>query len=118
MLRTKNKRSQFKVVFCIVICIGITSCTKDKVGGEFNCTQDVSFSQQVLPLINEYCTGCHTNANGYNLVDYSSISSNADDILKAMKGNGFQLMPQGGPMLSDSLISIVECWTYNGKPNN
>ena len=110
-----NKIKKFLYTATIILAF---SCTKDKVGGELTCYEDVSFSQQVLPVINQYCTGCHTNSNGYNLVDHQSISSNADPVIKAMKGNGFQLMPQGGPALSDSIINLVECWIYQGKPNN
>ena len=35
-----------------------------------------------------------------------------------MRGNNYQLMPKGGPMLPDSLIEIMECWVNQGKLNN
>ena len=103
------------LLFCLTF---LSSCTKEKVSEGLICENEVSFSQQVLPLINQYCTGCHTNSNGYNLVDHASIASNANAVVGAMRANGFQLMPQGGPMLEDSLIKIMECWIEQGKPNN
>ena len=98
--------------------IGFQACTKEKVSQGIGCENEVSFSQEVLPLINQHCTGCHTNSNGYNLVDHASIAANADAIVGAMRANGFQLMPQGGPSLEDYQIKLVECWIEQGKPNN
>lgn len=102
----------------ITISFYFISCTKEKVGQGQGCENEVSFSQEVLPLINQHCTGCHTNSNGYNLVDHASIAANANAIVGAMRANGFQLMPQGGPSLEDYQIKLVECWIEQGKPNN
>ena len=106
-------------ILIIVFCMSfLPSCTKEKVSQGQDCENEVSFSQQVLPLINQHCTGCHTNSNGYNLVDHASIASNANAIVGAMRANGFQLMPQGGPSLEDYQIKLVECWIEQGRPNN
>jgi hypothetical protein len=35
-----------------------------------------------------------------------------------MKGNGYQLMPEGGPVLPDSLIQKMQCWVNQGMKNN
>jgi hypothetical protein len=107
---------------CIGFCLTFVGCKKEKVGGDApaNCKDTISFNQEILPMIQNHCSGCHGNGNstGYTLVDHGSISSNASAVIGSMKGNGYQLMPQGGPALPDSLIQKVECWIYQGKKNN
>jgi len=99
-----------------------TSCAKDKVmySAPPNCPDTISFSNQILPLIQSNCTGCHDVGNGtaYTFTNHANISSSADAILGSMRGNGYKLMPQGGPALPDSLIQKVECWIYQGKLDN
>lgn len=101
----------------------LSSCTKEKTPymQAPNCNGTVSFANDVLPIIEQHCTGCHNagNASGsYNLSDYTTISSHANAVLGSMKNSGFQLMPQGGPALPDSTIQLIECWIYQGKLDN
>ena len=100
----------------------LSSCVKEKVAYTTppNCPDTVSFVHQVLPIIQNNCTGCHDVGNGtpYTLTNYSNISASADAVLGSMRGNGYQLMPQGGPVLPDSLVQKVECWIVQGKLNN
>lgn len=108
-----------------IILLGIStmmSCTKDKVTNlpQANCLDTISFSTQVLPIIQANCTGCHGagNGTGYVLTNHSNISASANAIIGAMNANGYQLMPQGGPALPDSIIQKVACWVEQGKKNN
>ena len=112
-----------KLLASISICILLFSCTKDKVAGTIidpNCTDSVSFSNDVWPIIEQNCTSCHGvgNTTGYTLTNHTNISSNAAAIVGSMKGSGFQLMPQGGDALPDSVIQKVQCWISQGKLNN
>lgn len=100
------------------------SCTKKKVEEPFvdpNCSDTISFVTQIAPMIQANCVSCHGtgNSTGYTFTNHTNISSNATDMLNAMKGQGgFQLMPQGGPALNDSLIQQFSCWVSQGKLNN
>jgi len=112
-----------KFLIALLAVFIIVSCSKDKVPLNTidpNCTDSVSFTNQILPIIEQNCTNCHNvgNSTGYILTNYTNISSNASAIISSMKGSGFQLMPQGGPALSDSLIQKVQCWISQGKLNN
>lgn len=100
--------------------IAISSCNKDKVNYSAppNCPDIVSFNDQILPLIQNNCTGCHNNQNGYTLTNHTNISANSAAIIGAMRANGYELMPDNGPALPDSLIEKLECWIYQGKLNN
>jgi hypothetical protein len=100
-----------------------TRCTKDKApksNFDPTCSDTISFSQDVMPLITDNCLSCHDDGNstGYTFTSHALISDNASDMLGAMRNEGFQLMPQGGPALPDSVIKIFSCWIQNNKPNN
>jgi hypothetical protein len=116
------KNSIYTISIAILL-IAFTSCTKDKVGGnlpypEVICSDTVSFSNEILPIIQNNCTGCHDNQNGYTLTNHENISANYAAIVGSMKGVGYKLMPDGGPSLPDSLIEKIECWVNQGKLNN
>lgn len=102
--------------------LGTTSCKKDKVTSilDPNCTDTIYFNQEILPLITDNCTSCHDvgNSTGYTYTNHTNISANASSALNAMRGDGFQLMPQNGPALNDSLIQKFNCWINQGKLNN
>ena len=116
----------FLIIFS-ALTLGVltmNSCNKDKVPVDcatLGCTDTVSFANQILPMIQNNCTGCHEPGNaggGYSLSTYDEIVSNADAILNSMNGAGMQLMPQGGPALADSLIQQFSCWKCQGKMDN
>ncbi|MEN9401273.1 MAG: hypothetical protein RL632_2376 [Bacteroidota bacterium] len=103
--------------------ITLNSCNKDKVPVDCTsagCSDTISFANQILPLIQNNCTGCHDvgNSTGYTLTEYSNIAANADAILNSLYGTSVALMPQGGPALADSLIQQFSCWKCQGKLDN
>ena len=95
----------------IVVC----SCKKDKV--EFysnaNCLDTVSFNDEILPLIQNNCAGCHDNQNGYSLTNHANISSNSSAIIGAMRNSGYKLMPRDGNDNVPAVCAIPE----NVNPN-
>jgi hypothetical protein len=99
-----------------------SSCTKEKTPfiQTPSCNGPVSFANDVLPVIEQNCSGCHdaNGAGGYSFTDYSNISTNANALLSSLRATGPQLMPQGGPALPDSTIQLIECWIYQGKLDN
>ncbi len=116
-------KSSIYSISILIITIVIISCTKDKVGGdvpfpEVICSDSISFNNEVLPIIQNNCTGCHENQNGYTFTNYQNISSSYAAIIGSMKGTGYQLMPQGGPAIPDSLVQKIQCWVNQGMNNN
>jgi hypothetical protein len=109
-----------KIAFIALVFVSLTSCKKDKVENYSNatCADTVSFNNEILPIIQDNCTGCHNNQNGYSLTNHANISSNSAAIIGSMRNSGYQLMPQGGPALHDSIIQRIECWVNQGKQNN
>lgn len=106
-----------KVFFTTIglMALSITSCTKDKTT---NCKEQVSFSTQIMPMIQNNCVSCHdVGATSPTLTTHAEISANATSILNTLNGTPV-LMPQGGPALSDTLIERFSCWIDQGKLNN
>lgn len=116
-------RNNKHIIQLIIFISFFYSCSKDKVGGNLPypdvlCSDTVSFNNDVLPIIQNNCTGCHDNQNGYTFTNHQNISSNYAAIIGSMKGTGYQLMPQGGPALPDTVIQKIQCWVNQGLKNN
>jgi hypothetical protein len=101
----------------VCFTVVLISCKKDIYDKNLQCNTTISFTNQILPLVENNCTACHSAGEaGYTLTNHANISANAEDMLSSMKGI-MQLMPQDGA-LPDSLIQQFECWIKQGKPNN
>lgn len=99
-----------------------SACSKAKAPPalpQIVCTSTISFSQQIAPMIEANCSGCHGVGAGTTpvLSNYAEISGNADAMINALHGTP-QLMPEGGPALADTLIQQFQCWIQQGKMNN
>lgn len=113
---------KYLIFFFLAIGLLMLSCKKDKASA-FSCSDDVSYSNEIRPLMEMNCTvsGCHdaTAEGGYNFLSYEEVSLNADRILETIQhGTGVAPMPQGAEKLPDSLIQKFYCWKENGTPNN
>jgi hypothetical protein len=116
-------KSFYNLIFCILFLTLNSGCSKDKVGDNppflgVECSDSISFSKDVLPIIQNHCTGCHDNSNGYTFTNYENISSQYIEIVGSMKENGYQLMPKGENALPDSTIQKIQCWVNQGLRNN
>ncbi|HRY97711.1 MAG TPA: hypothetical protein P5550_01510 [Bacteroidales bacterium] len=83
-----------------------------------------SFSQNIFPLIQDHCYGCHSGASpqaGVSLTSHASIAAVAASgrLLGAITHSpGYAAMPQNGNKLSDCQIAQVRKWITDGTPNN
>ena len=98
------------------------SCTEDTTGG---CdTVDVSFSGTVFPILDTYCTGCHSGndpSGGVNLSNYEGVKLATDNgrLYGAVAHlPGYSKMPQGGTKLPDCDIAQIKSWIDNGLKDN
>ena len=86
--------------------------------------KDVSFANDVKPIFDANCVGCHGNSSsfgGYNFESFSNLSNHVSDaaLLGAIKHeSGFSPMPQGGSKLSNTNIEKIEVWINEGAQNN
>ena len=87
-------------------------------------TTDVSFAQNVFPIISNSCTGCHSGndpSGGFSLTNHAEVKEAVlnFDLLNSILWNGLaENMPKNGDQLSDCQISIIEQWINDGTPDN
>lgn len=118
----------------ITICVfTVNSCYYDKAdllyGGANSgpCTDTtgvVSYSQKVVPMLQQYCYSCHTGSfpSGNQL-----MGTYAADKAMAQNGklygtinysSGFSPMPKGMPKMSNCQIAVIKKWIDAGLLNN
>lgn len=123
------KLKMFLLLLMFSSAMLLQSCYKDNeedlYPGPNDCnTENVSFSQTVMPVITNNCVACHSGSapsGGISLTTYSEVVTSVDGgrFLGAIKHEtGFSAMPQGGAKLSDCKISQIEAWIDQGKKNN
>ncbi len=103
----------------LFVSLVLISCTKDKAADP-ECETPVSFSQEVMPILQANCVGCHNGGQPPNLTTHASVSDAANNILARVslnEGDGL-LMPQGGPRLHQDSIRKIKCWIDQGKMDN
>jgi len=106
-----------KFLTFIVSLLLLTSCTKDKAETVLVCPDTISFSTQIMPMINDNCIGCHSGQYSPDITNHAEIAANASKISKSIHGTT-TLMPYNGDKLADSLIQQFDCWVKQGKLDN
>lgn len=89
------------------------------------CNSDnASFANNVMPIIQDQCYGCHqpNNSQGsINLEDYDHIRTFAGNgtLLGSIKHTlGYAAMPPAGNKLTDCQIATINNWIVEGAQNN
>lgn len=87
-------------------------------------TEDVTYSESVIPILQENCYECHSiaeNTAGITLEGYNNITQyvNSGELLGVINHDpSFPPMPQGAPQLVDCNIAKIEQWVADGAPDN
>jgi hypothetical protein len=97
----------------------LVSCTKDKTE-EAECDSAISFSQEVMPMLQANCVACHNGGQPPNLTTHASVSAAADNVLARISLNEGDpaLMPLNGPRFHQDSIRKINCWIQQGKLDN
>jgi len=121
----------------IALCVGL-----------FGCEREVSFSDDVLPVLSESCGNCHDRtgegsvASGFSVSDYDDVmegtslgpvvipgsaeSSNLYRVIADKTAPEIRMPPHHevswaegrGKPLSDDQVSIIKRWIEQGAKNN
>jgi hypothetical protein len=109
----------------LFVDLTITACTKDKVQPapiDSTCADTISFANDILPIMENYCTSCHNASNpsgSYDLSNYAGVTVNTGKVLGSIRQDASaSSMPQGTDKIADSLIQKVYCWINQGAKNN
>lgn len=115
------------------LCIGgivlyLAGCSKDsadKLSGGTNCdTVNVSYSTQVVDILQNNCYSCHSTATpptGIRLDTYANLKVFVDNgfLVDAVTQNGLVTpMPYGLPKLPSCEVNTIVAWVNQGAPNN
>lgn len=96
-------------------------CDPDADGCE---TENISYSADIVPLLDTHCIGCHSGnppLGGYDLSQHDGVKLVVDNgkMLDAIRWEpGTSNMPQGGEKLSDCAIDKIKSWIEAGALNN
>lgn len=114
-----------KLIFLIIILFTLQSCYNDNeedLYGPVLCdTADITYSEDVAPIINSSCatSGCHV-AGGTGPGNFTVFS----ELLAKVNNGSFEnrvlvqkTMPPGTALINCEL-DILQTWIDNGAPNN
>lgn len=82
-------------------------------------TTNVTYNKTIAPLMNNYCTGCHsgsTPGGSVSLTNYGEVVTNEARITASIKQTGPYPMPKGGGKLNDCSIRQWDIWVSNQMP--
>lgn len=126
----------------LILIIGMKCITNtedltlgDDPGDEQPVIENVSYANQVQPIFNGNCTGCHGSSGGLNLSSYAQLmnsagsnysgrivvagNANASGLVDKIEVNPDfpQRMPIGGSLTNEE-IEIIRVWINEGAQNN
>lgn len=107
--------------------IGCSKKSEDKLAPPVPCdTANVSYQNQVVPILQENCYPCHGNGNtggsgGINLNSYVNLKYYANNgflVGNVRRDPGYPGMPYGKPPLPPCEVNTIVAWVHQGAINN
>ncbi len=94
--------------------------------------REVSYAQEVIPILREHCYGCHGKASGLNLETIDAMlvggkkagpsvragQPGKSPLIQYVTGELQPRMPQGGEPLSENDITILRNWIATGMKDD
>ena len=112
------------IIILVVSCSKSSEDTLSQTPGNSCDTTNVTYSTDVVPILQAHCYSCHGNgtiSGGVSLDSYEDVKQQAENgflLGTITHASGYPPMPQDGPQLSDCNINIIRAWIDNGTPNN
>ena len=141
MLRQKSKKFLSAMVLPVGVALAVQGSTPDAATVEDTASmwahQAVSYANDVQPILNESCLGCHGGPGadgeivielGYDMSTYEGLMAGSDygpviepgdpdnSLFLDMIVNGD--MPEDGDPLPPEQIEIIRTWIAEGAQNN
>src|SRR5450631_847611 len=118
----------------------LSSCTSEQLAPDCN-TQNMSYSQNIVPILKSNCYKCHSSGNsvgsyGHLLDNYDTLTKyytartipivivpGDTTLISALEGYithtpGFLAMPYMDGKLDTCAIKQIQAWITQGSPNN
>jgi len=117
----------FILLICILLATGCIWEDEESLFPEEGVcdTSNVSYQEDVLPIMSANCYACHSNVNapdfasGIALEEYEDVFASTDLIIGAINhSDGFPAMPKGEEKLDSCSILTLEAWILQGALEN
>lgn len=124
------------VITALAVAVGVGLAVQadadspDGVAG-FEAHEPVSFSSEVMPILEQYCWECHAEGNaelGLRLDSYEGIMAGSDygTVVEAGDPTGSLLvdmiesgdMPEEGDPVPPEQLEVIKTWIAEGAENN
>lgn len=130
---TINKKHILVFIIPILLAFIVSTCYYDSEEYLFpqindNCdTTDVTYFNSVVPVLDQYCLGCHNNTSAASVGGNIKLEDYADVKIRVENGSlvgsishstGYSAMPKGASKLDDCTITIIKIWVDAGSPDN
>ena len=123
---------KYKLVLAAIVAGGImfylSGCAKesaDRLSAGSTCdTTNVSYSKQILPILQDNCYTCHQGSaasSGIDLSNFSTLQAHVanGDLVSAVTHNGkVTPMPYELPQLPSCEVNTIVAWVDQGALNN
>jgi len=125
-----NSKFLLSILLVGAVVVYLAGCSKeseDRLRGNTVCdTTDVSYSLQVVPILQNNCYACHgsgstSGSGGIDLSSYTKIKVYADNgylVGNVTHAPGYIGMPYGLPMLPSCEVNTIVAWVHQGTKNN
>jgi hypothetical protein len=123
-----NRKFLFLTLAIVGAIFWLGSCSKesaDRLAGTTTCdTTDVSYSKQILPILQDNCYSCHQGSNPPSGIDLSTFAvlqahvKNGDLTSAVTHTGSVTPMPYGLPMLPSCEVNTIVAWVDQGALNN
>jgi mono/diheme cytochrome c family protein len=111
----------------VLYLAGCSKTSEDKLAGSTTCdTTNVSYSKQIVPILQNNCYACHGSGNtagsgGIDLSTYTALKGWANNgylVGNVTHASGYVGMPYGLPKLPSCEVNTIVAWVNQGAPNN
>jgi hypothetical protein len=124
-----NRKFLFLALAIIGAMFWLGGCSKESAdrlaGNTATCdTTAVSYSKQILPILQDNCYTCHQGSNppsGIDLSNFAVLQAHVQngDLKSAVTHTGSVTpMPYGLPMLPSCEVNTIVAWVDQGALNN
>lgn len=126
---TKYNYKSFLIGILVITSLFLSSCyydVEEVLYGTEDCnTDNVSFKNDIMPLLNSRCIICHASGSS---IGAGIVLDNHADVLAYVKSGsllgsvkwdaGFSSMPKGSGKLSNCAINKIDFWIKAGALDN
>ena len=115
------------ILFLVIACSKKNEADLRQTTTPIVCNTDsVSYSKDIVPILQNYCYGCHGNGDtggsgGINLDGYNNLkirTDNGDLVGGVTHASGYVAMPFDQPKMPDCEVSKIVAWVNQGTQNN